>query len=447
MLVKREPKKIKTAATTPPGAQARMTAPTARTPESRLNHVPKTARNFTLPLSLAAGMFVLAVTGVLFFTTSRPAATPVEGDDPGGICVAAPGLVESASGLRQLAFDVPGKLKRVAVDEGDRVAAGQLVAELENAPLAARVEAARAELAGARNRTGIRARTLKADVTRARQTVNQLKQELAVILAGPRKEELAAARAQVALAEAEVNGSEETRKRYYDASGAYEAWSKLLYSQAETLAAVAAAKLDIARARLQDMADGSRPEDIERARAKLAAAEADCECLSANLASELESARLDEEQSQAKFKIAQGELDRTRLFSPIGGTVIWKFMHAGEAIDALRNQGVIAVADQSHLRVRALVDEADYAAIFPGQSVRVTAEAFPGRTFKGRVELICDSAGEKPFSTGEARERHDVRVINVLVALEENQNLKLGLRVRAYFDSSRKVLPGAEIKK
>jgi HlyD family secretion protein len=203
-------------------------------------------------------------------------------------------------------------------------------------------------------------------------------------------------------------------------------------------AAAAAAKLDMARARLHDLAAGSRPEEIERSRAKLAAAEAECDCLTANISLELDSAHLDVDQSQAKFKMAEEEFNRTRLFAPINGTVIWKYIHAGEAIDALRNQAVLAVADQSHLRVRALVDEADYASIAPGQSVRVTAEAFPNRMFRGHVELICDSAGEKPFSTGEAQERHDVRVINVLVSLDESQNLKLGLRVRAYFDTDRK---------
>ena len=436
--------KSQTESKTTPTSRTRMASPTTpvRLEKPRAAAVAPAKRSRPMSRAMLAAMvFVVVLAASLFLYTRPPAAALAEhsADAPSEMTtvVAAPGLVESASGLRQLGFDVPGKLKSVAVNEGDRVKAGQLVAELENAPLAARVEMAKAELAGARSRASIRERSLKSDAVRAKQTVLQLKQELALAIAGPRGEQVTAARAQLALAEAEAKGAEETRQRYYDPTDKYEAWSKQLYSQAETQSHAANARVELALARLQELTAGTRPEEIDRAKAKLAEAQAASDCLEANLAQELDAARSDVEQSQARVNVAEAELHRTRLYAPIDGTVIWKFMHAGEAIDAVQQQAVIAIADQTHLRVRALVDEGDYASLKPGQHVRVTAEAFPGRTFKGHVELLCASAGEKPFSTGEAHERHDVRVVNVLVALDGEAPLKLGLRVRTYFQNDK----------
>jgi len=120
--------------------------------------------------------------------------------------------------------------------------------------------------------------------------------------------------------------------------------------------------------------------------------------------------------------------------SPINGVVVWKFLHAGEAVDPAHPSPVVAVADLSRLRVRADVDEADYPRIAKGQTVRITADAFNGSSFNGKVVRIADSAGQKRFSTGEARERMDVKVVETVIAIQENSPLKLGLRVTVYFD-------------
>jgi multidrug resistance efflux pump len=92
------------------------------------------------------------------------------------------------------------------------------------------------------------------------------------------------------------------------------------------------------------------------------------------------------------------------------------------------------LADLSRLRVRAWVDEADYAGLRAGQRVAVTSEAVPGRTFRGVVTSIGLSAGPKRHFSGEARERVDVTVVDVLIALEEAAPLRPGVRVTAFFE-------------
>ena len=60
--------------------------------------------------------------------------------------VAAPGRVEPVSEEINIGSEIPGKLKAVRVEEGDRVAQGQIIAELVNDDYLAQVASAEARL-------------------------------------------------------------------------------------------------------------------------------------------------------------------------------------------------------------------------------------------------------------------------------------------------------------
>lgn len=351
--------------------------------------------------------------------------------------IAAPGRVEAASGLRDLSFDIPGKVRRVLVEQGQTVAAGQLVAELENDHLAAEREAARAGLAEAQARHAIMDRDLGANLVRAEQEVVRLKAELALLVAGPRTEQVEAARMAAASAEAEALQAVEEQQRYFDSSSKYDNWPKQLYDQAHRRADAAAGKRDAARAYLRELQAGSRIEERERAKALLAGAEAELGRQQSTRQFQLDASLAQLSRAKANLDHAEAELKRTRLTSPIAGVVIWKFFHGGEVIDAIQQRPVISVADLSRLRIRASVDEADYPRVLQGQRVKITADAFGETCFYGRVEMVGSAAGEKPFGTGDAREKIDVRVIETIIRLDDLTPLKLGLRVTAFFEAAR----------
>src|SRR4051794_21741755 len=67
-----------------------------------------------------------------------------------GTLIVGPGRVEPISEEIDVSGEVPGRLRTVLVDEGDRVARGQVLAEVEPAEYQARVAAARAALGIAR---------------------------------------------------------------------------------------------------------------------------------------------------------------------------------------------------------------------------------------------------------------------------------------------------------
>jgi HlyD family secretion protein len=349
--------------------------------------------------------------------------------------IGAPGLVEASSGLLNLSFELPGKLKVVLVDEGQSVKAGQLIAELENADLEAKLQGACAELNMAETAQKILEQDIVAEIARSTQEVERLKAEAAKMDAGPRAEEIARAQAEVHIAEADAKRMSEEAERFADEQGLKSgAWTVADRDSRRHQADAARGKLDLAAAQLQELKSGYRAEDRATAKAVLASAAADLTRLEATREMRLDVAKNRVLQARSQANISEAELRKSKLFSPINGRVVWKFMRTGESIDALRRQPIVAVADCSQLRVRAYIDEADFPRIMPGQNVKIRAEAYDDQLFDGMVERVGASAGEKPFSTGEAKERNDVKVIETIVKLGPNCPLKLGLRVTASFE-------------
>jgi HlyD family secretion protein len=414
-------------------------------PEAKLEHkqpllrlLPwQTARVAALAIGLCGGGVVLSL--LLSAYTPSAEAIPKPQSRADALLsiprrVEAPGIVEAVSGMRNLSFDIPGRIKTVRVEEGQSVKAGQLVAELEDEMAAARLESARADLRAAQAKLSMTERNVDADILRAKKEVERLQAELALLKAGPRKEQIEGAAAEAAAVDAERQHAEEEETRYRDPSGKYESWSRQLFDQAHWRAQTLKARVAVAQAHLRELQAGARAEELDKAAAVLASAEAEVARQNATRQSQLDLALAQVAQANARVTEAIAAFEKTRLYAPINGAVVWKFMYGGEAIDAIRSQPVIAVADLSHLRIRASVDEADYPHVVKGQAVKITADAFGDHTFTGHVELIGSTAGEKPFKTGEPRERIDVRVIEALIMLDNPTPFKLGLRVTAMFE-------------
>lgn len=345
--------------------------------------------------------------------------------------VAAPGLVESTNGLRDLSFEVPGRIKTVLMEEGAPVTKGQLLAELEDSEAKAREAAAQADLGIAEANLKVLSGNLDAEQIRAEREVDKWKAEIERLKAGPRPEEIERARAESSAAEIEWQRRVEDAKRY--------ASHPTVSSQQERemtqgLAEITHAHFKAATAKVRELEAGTRKEDLAQADAQLQSAEAEAIRVVGTREARLNAAKQQVEQARARLDLAQAERRKTRLVSPLDGVVVWRFRHPGESVGVLPPERILAVADVKTLRVRADVDEADFANIVPGQRVRVTAEAYGDRTFAGRVERVSNAAGEKRFSTGEARERRDVKIVETTVLFDETPPLKLGLRVTVLFE-------------
>jgi multidrug resistance efflux pump len=83
--------------------------------------------------------------------------------------------------------------------------------------------------------------------------------------------------------------------------------------------------------------------------------------------------------------------------------------------------------------VRAEVDETDIGHVAVGQRVAVAADAYPGRVFGGTVARIARRLGAKEVQTGRPSERIDMKVLQVMIDLDPDVALPVGLRVDASF--------------
>lgn len=75
--------------------------------------------------------------------------------------------------------------------------------------------------------------------------------------------------------------------------------------------------------------------------------------------------------------------------SPVSGTVYRTDAKKGQMVRV--GDPLLAIADLAHLRVRANVDQVDLGRVGPGARVHVTSNAYPGRSFAGRVSEVVPS--------------------------------------------------------
>ncbi|HEY6554519.1 MAG TPA: efflux RND transporter periplasmic adaptor subunit [Vicinamibacteria bacterium] len=96
--------------------------------------------------------------------------------------------------------------------------------------------------------------------------------------------------------------------------------------------------------------------------------------------------------SQAQANVNQAELDlsHTVIATPIDGVVIARNVDVGQTVAASFQAPVLFVIanDLAKMRVNAAIDEADVGRIEPGQEVSFRVDAYPDRTFAGRIEQV-----------------------------------------------------------
>jgi membrane fusion protein, multidrug efflux system len=90
--------------------------------------------------------------------------------------------------------------------------------------------------------------------------------------------------------------------------------------------------------------------------------------------------------AEARVEEAKATLGFMRLEAPDAGIVLRRDGEIGELIPA--NKPVFWLSSTAGLRVSADVDEEDISLVEPGQKVLIRADAFPDKTFEGRVQSI-----------------------------------------------------------
>lgn len=108
---------------------------------------------------------------------------------------------------------------------------------------------------------------------------------------------------------------------------------------------------------------------------------------------DLTNARASILQNEAVLQLADVELERTVIRSPIDGVVIKRNVSEGQTVAAsLEAPTLFTIAqDLSEMELHARVDETDIGKVRLGQTSRFSVDAFPGRVFAGTVTQIRKS--------------------------------------------------------
>jgi len=126
--------------------------------------------------------------------------------------------------------------------------------------------------------------------------------------------------------------------------------------------------------------------NYESAMAQVEAAKAQVEVARA----QVESSKAQVEQSKAALKVSETNLRYTTIRSPVNGVVISRNVDVGQTVAAsLQAPTLFTIAkDLTQMQVNTNVSEADIGRISVGQEVTFSVDAYPERTFRGRVSEI-----------------------------------------------------------
>jgi HlyD family secretion protein len=276
----------------------------------------------------------------------------------------------------ELAFRVTGRIAEMQVQEGDKVAAGATLAQLDRVPFETDLEAARADV----------------DQAQAQSTKTQR---------GFRVEEIAQARDAVAQRQADLTNAEVTLRR----EQALVAAGLVTHQQiddAEARVRGSEAQLAAARDQLTMELHGSRIEDIDAQKALLAAA-------------------------QARLQKAQTALGDTTLLAPSAGIVSVRAREPGAIVQA--GQTVFTLTLNDPVWIRAYVPQPRLGRIKPGMNVKLSIDSVPGKQYEGTVGFISPDAEFTPKTVQTEQVRDDLVYRIRVIASDPDDVFRQGMPV------------------
>ncbi len=97
------------------------------------------------------------------------------------------------------------------------------------------------------------------------------------------------------------------------------------------------------------------------------------------------------EQASAALNIADRQIDRARVRSPIAGQVVKRMVSVGEQVDGTAAQPIVQIANTDRVELAANLPAEHLSRVKVGQAVTVSTDAYPGRAFSGTVLAIGPS--------------------------------------------------------
>ena len=274
--------------------------------------------------------------------------------------------IVSASGKVQpkrhvnISANRPGRVTRLAVEEGQRVKQGQFLLEIDPRSLEGQLQRSEAGVAAA-----------ESGLQQARVSLEQARVNLQQ------------AQANLSLAQQNLNRQEEL-------------WKDGLTTR----------------------------QDLERAQNEVAVRETDVKAREQEIKArqqEITTREIAIRQEKATLATTRYDLDQVIIDAPMDGIVTRRNIEEGETavVGTMNNAGTVLleIADMSVIEAEVEVDETDIPSVQLGQEAEVTIDAVPDRTFRGRVTEIGNSPVQA--ANNAAQQQRQATTFKVVITLDE----------------------------
>lgn len=138
-------------------------------------------------------------------------------------------------------------------------------------------------------------------------------------------------------------------------------------------------------------------------------------------------------QTEGQLDYARSQLDATVIRAPVTGTILDRTAEKGELITAQfasaaagGPQGsVVSLADLNDLQVELDIAQADFARLFPGQKALVTTDVYPDKVYDGEIAQISPEANrQKATVQVKVQVLHPDRYQGIELRPEENATVR-----------------------
>ena len=316
-----------------------------------------------------AALAVLAALGVARVLPRLLSGPPLQ-------IVAASGRIEGRE-VTLAPKDIQGRVKRLFVDEGQTVTKGQLLAELDAAPLEARYASVQAGIAN-----------LEVQISKAvldvAYTGKNSDASIAAADAG-----VSSARAHLVRAQAVLDNAKSAQER------AGRLFRQNVISQRE---------FDDA-----DMGLRTSEADVEAAEKDLVRADANLTLARASKDTialkqhQVQSLQASRQAALGQLAEVQANLAERQIVAPTDGTILSRPVEVGDVVGP--GAPVFVMVDMGRLYLKIYVPEPDIPKLRLGDPAEVSVDAFPNRTFAARVSKISDQAEFTPKNVETQEER------------------------------------------
>ncbi len=163
-------------------------------------------------------------------------------------------------------------------------------------------------------------------------------------------------------------------------------------------------------------------------------------------------ATADVQRNRANLQQLKEQLSYTTIVAPIEGIVLSRDVEIGDAVSSILVLGssatlVMTIGDTNEVYVKGKVDESDIGKVYLGQQARIKVESFKDKSFTGKVTKISPMGVEKDnVTTFEVRvsitnpggELKAAMTANAEVIMEEHKNVLMVPEASIVYDRDKK---------